>query len=147
VLPAPGVFCHNKQMTNERGLMTRRSFVAGLALAATLGGARAAAQSLEPVDVDWDRVFRLTWEMSERYRKPHVIGRIENVSNYGASQIQLLVERLDASGRPVGQQVVWLAFKVNPGEHAFFDVPVPERGATYRVRVYAFSRKFGTSGA
>jgi hypothetical protein len=125
--------------------MTRRSFLARM-LAATLLPASAAAQSLEPVDVDWDRVFRVTWEMGERYRKPHVIGRIENISGlYGAAQIQLLVERLDARGQPAAQQVVWLGFRLNPGEHGFFDVPVSER-ATYRVRVYAFSRKIGTPG-
>ncbi len=126
--------------------MTRRSFVAHV-LAGTLLPAARAAQAVEPVDVDWESVFRITWEIGERYRKPHLIGKIQNVSVYGASQIQLLVERLDASGQPVSQQVVWLGFRINPGDHAFFDVPVTERAATYRVRVYAFARKFGTSGA
>ena len=129
-------------------MLTRRSFLAGLALAATLGTDPASGQSLEPVDVDWERVFRLSWEISDRYRKPHVIGRIENISNlYGATQIQLLVERLDAQGRPAAQQVVWLGFRLNPGDHGFFDVAVSERAATYRVRVYAFSRKMGNPGS
>ena len=127
--------------------MTRRRILAALVLAAALLSDGAAAQSLEPLEVDWERVFRLTWEVGERYRKPRIFGKLENVSFYGASQIQLLIEQLDASGRPVTQQVAWLGFKINPGEHAFFDVSVPDRGATYRVRVYAFSRKFGTSGA
>ena len=126
--------------------MTRRSFVART-LAATLLPIPAAAQSLEPIDVDWERVFRITWEIGERNGKPRVIGKIENVSVYGTSQIQLLVERLGASGQPLSQQVVWLGFRINPGDHAFFDVPVAERAATYRVRVYAFTRKFGTSGS
>ena len=107
-----------------------------------------AVDEFEPVDVDWERVFRVAWEIGERYRKPHVIGRIENISGlYGANQIQLLVERLDAKGQPASQQVVWLGFRLNPGEHGFFDVPVSDRGATYRVRVYAFSRKMGTPGS
>ena len=129
-------------------MLTRRSFLAGWTLAAATAVAdRAVGQSLEPVDVDWDRVFRLSWEIGERYRKQHVIGRIDNISNlYGASQIQLLVERLDARGQPMAQQVAWLGFRLNPGEHGFFDIPVPERGGTYRVRVYAFSRKMGTPG-
>jgi len=135
-------------VANDRGRlpMTRRSFLAPM-LAGMLLTVPTAAQSVEPIDVDWDRVFRITWEIGERDRKPHVIGKIENVSVYGTSQIQLLVERLDASGQPLSQQVVWLGFRINPGDHAFFDVPVAERAATYRVRVYAFSRKFGTSGS
>ena len=129
-------------------MLTRRAFLIGITCAATLARLPAGAETLEPVDVDWERVFRITWEIGERYRKPHVIGRIENVSGlYGANQIQLLVERLDAKGQPASQQVVWLGFRLNPGEHGFFDVPVPERGATYRVRVYAFSRKMGTPGS
>jgi len=126
--------------------MTRRSFV-GRMLAGTLVAIPAAAQAIEPIDLDWDRVFRITWEMVERYRKPHLIGKIENVSVYGTYQIQLLVERLDVSGQPLSQQVVWLGFRINPGDHGFFDVPVAEPAPTYRVRVYAFARKFGTSGA
>ena len=127
--------------------MTRRRIWAALLLAAALLADRAAGQSLEPLEVDWQQVFHVTWEVGERYRKPRLIGQIRNVSFYGASQIQLLVEQLDGSGRPVAQQVAWLGLKINPGDSAFFDVPVPDRGATYRVRIYAFTRKFGTSGA
>lgn len=129
-------------------MLTRRSLLLGFALAVTLEHVPLAAETLEPVDVDWDRVFRVTWEMGERYRKPHLIGRIDNISGlYGANQIQLLVERLDPNGQPASQQVVWLGFRLNPGEHGFFDVPVPERGVPYRIRVYAFSRKMGTPGS
>lgn len=113
-------------------------------LSAALLGGCVAAQSLEPVEVDSDQVFRLTWQVSERGGRPVILGRIDNVSVYGTSRIQLLVDRLDAGGRPVAQQVEWLGVNIRPGDHAFFDVPVPERGAAYRVRVYAFSRKFGT---
>lgn len=127
--------------------MRRRDFLVGVGLAATLAAGGAAGQPLEPLEVDWEQVFRLTWELTERYRKPHLVGKIENVSFYGASAIQLLVDRLDGAGRLLGQQVVWVGFKINPGDSAYFDVPVPERGATYRVRVFAFTRKFGTSGA
>jgi hypothetical protein len=126
--------------------VTRRRLLVGLTVALGLAWRRGAAQSLEPLEVDWEQVFRITWEVGERYRKPRLFGRIQNVSFYGASQIQLLVELLDGGGRPVSQQVAWLGYRINPGDGAFFDVPVPERGGTYRVRVYAFTRKFGTSG-
>ena len=135
-------------MKGDDNVLTRRSLLLGLALAATLAPLPLAAETIEPVDVDWERVFRVTWEMGERYRKPHLIGRLDNISSlYGANQIQLLVERLDPKGQPVSQQVVWLGFRLNPGEHGYFDVAVPERATSYRVRVYAFSRKIGTPGS
>jgi hypothetical protein len=127
--------------------MTRRRMLTALVLAATLVSSRGGAEILEPLESDWPQVFRLRWEVGERYRKPRLFGKIENVSFYGTNQIQLLVERLDAGGRPVSQEVVWLGFKLNPSDSGWFDVAVPERGATYRIRVYAFARKFGTSGS
>jgi hypothetical protein len=124
----------------------RRRALATLVLAATLfsGCAAAAQQSLEPLVVDGDQVFRITWQVSERGGRAIIIGRLDNVSDYGTSQIQLLVEQLDASGRAVVQRIEWVGVNIRPGDHAFFDVPAPDRGATYRVRVYAFTRKFGT---
>jgi hypothetical protein len=127
--------------------MTRRGFLGVLALAATLGADPAAAQSLEPLETDWQQVFRVSWEVAERYRRPRLIGKIQNVSFYGTSQIQLLVEQLDAGGRPVSQQVAWLGFRIAPGGSAYFDLPAADRGATYRVRIYAFDRKFSTAGS
>jgi hypothetical protein len=124
-----------------------RCVLVALLLAVALVSGRAIAQSLEPLEGDWQQVFDVSWEVGERYRKPRLFGKLRNVSFYGTSQIQLLVEQLDASGRPVTQQVTWLGFKINPGDSAFFDVPVPDRAAAYRVRIYAFSRKFGTAGS
>jgi len=125
--------------------MIRRSALCLLVMGAcVMGPLCVAAQSLEPLEVDGEQVFRLTWEVGERAGRPVILGKIDNVSVYGTSRIQLLVDRLDASGRTVAQQVAWLGSNIRPGSHAFFDVPVPDRTATYRVRVYAFSRKFGT---
>jgi hypothetical protein len=127
--------------------MTRRRILTALLLAATLVASRGAAETLEPLELDWQQVFRLHWEISERYRKPRLTGKIENISFWGTSQIQLLVERLDAGGRPVTQEIVWLGFKLNPSDSGWFDVAVPDRTAASRIRVYAFNRKFGTSGS
>jgi hypothetical protein len=121
--------------------MTRRQVLTALALLAMAPGRRVAAKSLEPLEADGEQVFRLTWEVTERRGRPLVLGRIENVSDYETSRIQLLVDQLDASGRMTTQKVAWVGVDVKPGDHAFFDVPVPDRAATYRVRVYAFNRK------
>jgi hypothetical protein len=125
-------------------MVTRRRLLTALVAWAALAGDRAAARPLEPLEVDGEQMFRLTWEVGERGGRPVILGRIDNVSVYGTSRIQLLVDRLDAGGRIVAQQLAWVGVDIRSGGHAFFDVPVPDRAATYRVRVYAFNRKFGT---
>jgi hypothetical protein len=126
--------------------MTRRHLLAALALLAIAPGRPATAQSLEPLDLDWEQIFRLTWEVTERRGRPRLLGRIENVSDWGTRRIQLLVERLDPSGRATAQTTAWVPIDLRAGEHTFFDVPVDERAATYRVRVYSFDRRFGGGG-
>lgn len=125
--------------------MTRRQALAALLTAGLPGARTVAAQSLTPLEVDWEQVFRLDWKLSEQDGRPLIAGKIYNVSFYGTNRIQLLVDQLDAGGRTVAQRIAWLGFGLKPGDSAFFDVAVPDRGATYRVRVYAFDRKFGTT--
>jgi hypothetical protein len=103
----------------------------------------AGAQSLTPLEIDWAQIFRLEWQVTERDGRALIVGTIHNVSFYGVSRIQLLVDQRDAAGRVVAQQIAWLGFSLQPGERAFFDVSVPSRDAKHDVRVYAFDRKFG----
>lgn len=107
------------------------------------GAPSSGAQSLTPLEIDWAQVFRLEWQVTERDGRALIFGKIYNVSFYGVSRIQLLVDQLDAGGRAVAQQIAWLGFSLQPGEGAFFDVSVPNRDGTYDVRVYALDRKFG----
>src|SRR2546426_781423 len=123
-------------------MLTRRRVLGGFVLAAAWLGDRAAAQSLEPLASDWQQIFQLAWEVRSRGERPRLVGKIRNVSVYGASQIQLLVERLGPDERPVAQQIEWLGTNINAGDSDFFDIAVPDRAATYRVRVYAFTRRF-----
>jgi hypothetical protein len=101
------------------------------------------AQSLSPLEIDWEQIFRLEWQVTERDGRALIFGKISNVSFFGVSRIQLFVDQLDAAGRVVAQQIAWLGFSLQPGESAFFDVSVPSRDSKYEVRVYAFDRKFG----
>jgi len=123
-------------------MITRRRLVVGFVLAAALVDNGIAAQPLEPLQADWEKMFQLTWEVSPRAGRPRLIGKIRNISTSGATQIQLLVEQLDSAERPVAQQIAWLSTNINAGDSDFFDVPVADRAAAYRVRVYAFTRKF-----
>jgi hypothetical protein len=109
-----------------------------------LAGAPASgAQALTPLEIDWQQVFRLEWQVTERDGRALIFGKIHNISFYGVSRIQLLVDQLDAGGRPVAQRISWLGFSLQPGDSVFFDVSVPSRDGSYDVRVYAFDRKFG----
>ena len=115
-----------------------------VALFLLLAGAPSSwAQSLTPLEIDWAQVFRLEWQLTDRNGRALIVGRIHNVSFYGVSRIQLLVNQHDAGGRAVAQQIAWVGFSLQPGESGFFDVSVPGRDGKYDVLVYAFDRKFG----
>jgi hypothetical protein len=121
----------------------RRVLVAISLFLLLAGVAGSGAQSLTPLEIDWEQIFRLEWQVTERDGRALIFGKIYNVSFYGVSRIQLLVNQLDAGGRAVAPQIAWLGFSLQSGESAFFDVSVPDRDAAYTVRVYAFDRKLG----
>jgi hypothetical protein len=101
------------------------------------------AHALSPLEIDWEQIFRLEWEVTERDGRALIVGKIYNTSFYGVSRIQLLVDQLDGAGRVVAQQIAWLGLSLQAGESSFFDASVPSRDGKYDVRVYAFDRKFG----
>jgi hypothetical protein len=121
----------------------RRVLVAVSLLLLLAEASDSGAQSLTPLEIDWQQIFRFEWQVTDRDSRALIFGKIYNVSFYGVSRIQLLVDQLDAGGRVVAQRIAWLGFSLQPGESAFFDVSVPDREAAYEVRVYAFDRKFG----
>jgi hypothetical protein len=114
------------------------------ACVALLVHAPAAHALLEPLVVDQEQIFEITWKIGYFEGQPQLNGRIDNASFFGATKIQLLVDQFDPSGRIIGQQLAWLGVVLLPGERSYFDVPVPDAKAQYNVRVYAWVRSFGT---
>ena len=117
--------------------------VRALVMAALMGTLAAAtdvaAQPLTPHFPGWERYFTVSWEPFDRRGQPYLSGYI--VSSYGvtASQVQLLVDSLDASGQVVGQAVEWLGGSTLPGfSRTYFEVPIRERAPSYRVSVFAY---------
>jgi hypothetical protein len=96
------------------------------------------APTLEPLIRGWEQFFKLNWEAAERNGKPVVRGYVVNDWGMGAMSIQLLVEGIDAGGQVATQKVAWLGTALPPGSGTYFEVPVPQRSATYRVSVFAF---------
>lgn len=105
------------------------------------------AQLLAPLVIGWEEQFSLDWEGGERRGRHVVRGTLTNTSSWTATRIQLLVERLDDSGRVLAQQVNWLGGELSPGSRSHFEIAVPEPAPVYRVSVFAYDRKLaGPSG-
>ncbi len=113
-----------------------------LALSVSVFALRGSAAILEPLDVGWDRFFKLDWQVSQRHGRPVVNGYLVNSSPYRVTKIRLLVDALSPTGEVVGQQVSWVGGgDVGPFSRVYFEVPAPRDGSsTYRVRVFTFDR-------
>ncbi len=67
-----------------------------------------------------------------------VQGYVYNDGNFRAGGVRLRVEVLDDSGKVIGEAFGWVYGDVLPQGRAYFAVPVPKRGAAYRVTVMSF---------
>ena len=114
-----------------------RTMVALLALILVTASAEGAGP-LSPLVVDWARYFSVDSRPVTRDGRSVAGGTVWNISDWGASRIQLLVEALDASGRAVDRRVIWLGSDLAAGSNAYFEAPMPS-SASYRVSVFAFN--------
>ena len=120
--------------------MRARGLIIAVLLGTLASAGHVAAQSLSPAFPGWERYFAVTSDPFERQGQLHLRGYIVNSYGVLASRVQLLVDSLDASGRITAQRVEWLVGDSLPGfSRTYFEVPVRERAAAYRVSVFAFS--------
>ena len=89
----------------------------------------AAAQFADP-----DRFFALEWGGGERRGKPNVNGYIVNNYRVGASNVRLRVDSLDATGKSTASTEAYVP-DVPAGGRVYFEAPVKERAARYRVTI------------
>ncbi len=83
--------------------------------------------------------FRLEWEAGQsRSGRPTITGYIYNSGRLRATNIQLLVEQLDAAGQVVNRVTGYVSGDVLPNGRMYFEVRAPTVGATYRVTVRSF---------
>ena len=85
-----------------------------------------------------EQFFKLEWSVGERKGHPVVAGYIFNDYGFAARDVRLRVEALDAAGKVIGTTIGYVPFIVTPGTRAPFEVPVPQRAASYRVSVLSF---------
>ncbi|MFQ5946301.1 MAG: hypothetical protein ACE5NC_08640 [Anaerolineae bacterium] len=89
----------------------------------------------------------LEWEAGRGWReRPAVSRHIYNRSDQWATDIQLLVEELDTTGRVVGKTIGYVDRSVPVGDRTHFEVRVPTAVAMYRVTVHSFNVFHGPSG-
>jgi hypothetical protein len=110
--------------------------VAVVALCIAAFAATAAAQNYATETID--RYFRVEWQTGPGKRGPIISGYVHNIYNYAADRVLLRVERLDGAGKVVSSGTLWVVGQVPPDSRAYFEGPVPDGAATYRVRVEGF---------
>ena len=95
-----------------------------------------------------DARIRLDWEVgTTRGGRPVIQGYVYNDYGRPASDVQLLVETLDASGAVIGRTVGFVRGVVQLNDRTYFEVPIKVTGASYRVSVTGFDWRGGGGGA
>ena len=85
-----------------------------------------------------DRYFTLEWQPDERRGKPVVSGYVTNQWGIGVNNVRLRVEALDAAGDVSATDIGYVFGDVTPGARVYFEVPVRQKAASYRVSVLSF---------
>jgi hypothetical protein len=113
-----------------------RALVALLLASAALLPAAVTAGPLH-ADETLAEYFRLQWEPTTAAGDSAIGGYVRNVSNLPVERMQLLVERLDASGTVVGHSRTWVMGVIPAHQHAYFSTKVPA-APDYRVTILTF---------
>lgn len=71
-------------------------------------------------------------------RGPGVTGYVYNGPDYRVTNVRLRVEVLDASGQVASESFGWVLGNITENGRGYFFVPVPRRGADYRVNVVSY---------
>jgi hypothetical protein len=117
--------------------VTRRSLLTLLLtpLGLVLAG-RAQAQSVTPANAD--KYFRIeTQNGTDRRGRPSIWGYIYNDRGLGNARVRLLVETLDASGKPIAQEISYVDTEVPLFNRAYYEVRPKTPGPSYRVTIHS----------
>lgn len=114
--------------------MNARFGVIGLLLT-LLGVAPARGESGGP----WSPgVFRVEEERS--LRESSLTGYVYSDHTYRVGNVRLRLEVLDAAGQPLDLIFGWVFGDIPAGGRAYFTMPAPPKGSTYRVTVDSFDQ-------
>lgn len=82
--------------------------------------------------------FKLDWQPDERRGKPLVTGYVTNQWGIGVNNVRMRVEALDNTGSVTATYIGYVFGDVTPGTRAYFEVPVAQKAASYRVSVLSY---------
>lgn len=83
-----------------------------------------------------DGRFQVTWETAQTKKGlPLLAGYVQNTRGYGATNIRLQVDTLDAEGKVVATATALAPGYVGGFSRTYFEVPLEKTGIGYRVSV------------
>ena len=85
-----------------------------------------------------DNYFKLEWQPDERRGRPVVTGYVTNQWGIGVNNVRMRVEALDTGGVVTATYIGYVFGDVTPGTRAYFEVPVAQKAASYRVSVLSY---------
>ena len=86
-----------------------------------------------------DRFFRVEWTTGASSQgQTRIVGYVYNESDHDATNVQLRISELDASGRTVRSVIKPTGEPVPAAGRVFFDLQVPGTSPSYRVAVESF---------
>ncbi|HJV57502.1 MAG TPA: FxLYD domain-containing protein [Methylomirabilota bacterium] len=126
----------------------KRLLLVTMAVLALAAGSPARPAAALSATSSVDARIRLDWEVgTTRGGRPVIQGYVYNDYGRPASDVQLLVETLDASGAVIGRTVGFVRGVVQLNDRTYFEVPIKVTGASYRVSVTGFDWRGGGGGA
>jgi hypothetical protein len=126
----------------------KRFLLATMAVLALAAGSPVRPAAALSATSSVDARIRLDWEVgTTRGGRPVIQGYVYNDYGRPASDVQLLVETLDASGAVIGRTVGFVRGVVQLNDRTYFEVPIKVTGASYRVSVTGFDWRGGGGGA
>jgi hypothetical protein len=126
----------------------KRLLLATMAVLALAAGSPVRPAAALSATSSVDARIRLDWEVgTTRGGRPVIQGYVYNDYGRPASDVQLLVETLDASGAVIGRTVGFVRGVVQLNDRTYFEVPIKVTGASYRVSVTGFDWRGGGGGA
>jgi hypothetical protein len=137
--PAMGLLMTAGLSLTRRSLLTLLLAPLGLGLLA----GRVQAQSITPDNAS--RYFRVESQSGpDRRGQPTVWGYIYNERGLGHARVRILVETLDATGKPIAQEIDDVDNEIALFGRRYFEVRPNTPGASYRVTVYSGDWTRGT---
>lgn len=117
--------------------MRRRALLTILPALLLLGWASGAqAQSITPANAG--EYFRLeSHQEKDKKGRDEVWGYVYNFRGKGYAKVRLLIETLDAAGKPIASQIGYVDDEVPLFNRAFYEIRVNQPGPSYRVSIHS----------